>query len=66
MPTYDVYLDPKNDFLINDVNPGTGYRDLDKITAVEKQNGVVIFVLNKNQLDWQSIEDVINGGKGNE
>jgi hypothetical protein len=28
---YDVYLDPKNDFLINNINPSLGFSDKEKI-----------------------------------
>ena len=31
LPDYNVYLDPKNDYLISKVNPKFGYRDIDKI-----------------------------------
>ncbi len=45
---YDVYLDPKNDFLI--------IKDKDKIQRVKEQNKIKIFILNKNQLTWNSIK----------
>lgn len=31
LPDYNIYLDPKNDFLINNINPKLGYKDIDKI-----------------------------------
>lgn len=31
LPEYNVYLDPKNDYLINNINPGLGFKDVDKI-----------------------------------
>lgn len=34
LPDYDLYLDPKNDFLIENVNPALGFKDVDKINAV--------------------------------
>lgn len=34
LPEYDIYLDPKNNFLINSINPVLGYKDSDKITWV--------------------------------
>ena len=55
LPEYNVYLDPKNDFLINNVNPSLGYKDIDKIIQVEKENAIKIIVLNKEELDWNSI-----------
>jgi hypothetical protein len=30
LPDYDIYLDPKNDYLINNVNPYHGFKDVDK------------------------------------
>lgn len=56
---YDVYLDPKNDFLIENVNPHLGYKDTDKIQWVAEQNDVIIIVLNKDQLTWPVIEQLI-------
>ncbi len=56
---YDIYLDPKNDFLIENVNPHLGYKDADKIKWVSEQNNVTILVLNKDQLDWSTIENLI-------
>tara|TARA_B110000285_G_C14835291_1_gene472789 strand:+ start:75 stop:722 length:648 start_codon:yes stop_codon:yes gene_type:complete len=53
---YDVYLDPKNDYLINNVNPRLGFKDCDKIKLVEKQNNVKIFILNKTQLTWEEVK----------
>ena len=59
LPDYDLYLDPKNDFLIENINPGTGYNDVDKIRAVEKQNNIRVLILNKNQLTWEEIKNLI-------
>lgn len=44
LPEFDVYLDPKNDFLIR--------KDKDKIQRVRDQNGVNILVLDKTMLQW--------------
>lgn len=59
LPEYDIYLDPKNDFLIESVNPGTGYNDVDKIRTVEKQNNIRVLVLDRNHLDWEEIKNLI-------
>lgn len=59
LPDYDIYLDPKNDFLINNENPILGYKDIDKIKWVMEQNNVKILVLNKNQLTWNEINKLI-------
>lgn len=47
LPTLNVYLDPKNDYLIE--------KDRNKIGAVIAQNNVRVVVLNKNQLSLTSI-----------
>lgn len=60
LPHYDVYLDPKNDFLIENINPFTGYNDIDKINWVMQQNDIRILVLDKYHLDWQSIKKLID------
>ena len=60
LPDYNVYLDPKNDFLINNINPRFGILDSEKIKIVEEQNGVRILILDKNNLDWEHIRDLID------
>lgn len=59
LPDYDVYLDPKNDFLINNENPALGYKDVDKIKWVEEYNNICVIVLNSEQLSWSVIKDII-------
>lgn len=59
LPEYDLYLDPKNDFLINNINPQFGYSDIEKIHLVEAQNKIRVLVLNKDQLNWESIKILI-------
>ena len=44
---FNVYLDPKNDFLIK--------RDSDKIKRVSEQNSVTVVVLDKDTLSWEAI-----------
>jgi hypothetical protein len=56
---FDVYLDPKNDYLINNVNPRLGFTDLEKIKLVEEQNKISVIVLNKNQLKWEYIKTLL-------
>lgn len=51
---YDVYVDTKNDYLINHVNPKYGITDVEKIHLVEQQNNVKIYILDKNNLLWSS------------
>lgn len=56
---YDVYLDPKNDFLIENVNPRLGFSDKEKISLVERQNDIRVLILNKHQLDWNTIKELL-------
>jgi hypothetical protein len=56
---YNIYLDPKNDFLINNINPRLGFSDRDKINLVEAQNNIKVFILNKEQLSWEYIRTLI-------
>lgn len=56
---YDVYLDPKNDFLINYINPHHGFSDVDKIRLVQEQNNIKVIILNKYQLKWEVISRLI-------
>ena len=57
---YDIFLDPKNEFLINNINPSLGFRDVDKIKLVEEQNQIKVLILNKNQLDWETVNILIS------
>lgn len=51
IPSLDIYLDPKNDYLIS--------MDNKKIETVSRQNRVKIFILNKTQLNWSSIVNLL-------
>lgn len=48
---FNVYLDPKNDYLIK--------RDKKKIESVEKQNDVKVIVLDVNNLTWNKIKTLL-------
>ena len=59
LPDYNVYLDPKNDYLINNVNPILGYKDLDKINWVMEQNNIKVIILDKEHLIWDKLKDLL-------
>lgn len=48
---YDVYLDPKNDYLAK--------VDADKIERVRQQNVIQLYVLTKSQCQWDYIKTLI-------
>lgn len=60
LPYYNVYLDPKNDYLINQINPHSGFKDIDKIQWVMEQNDIKVIILDKNNLKWTNILHKIN------
>lgn len=60
LPTFDLYLDPKNDFLIHNTNPRLGFRDIEKIELVSIQNKIQILILDKSQLSWDYIQNEIS------
>lgn len=60
---YNVYLDPKNDWLITNINSRLGISDVEKIHIVEKQNNIKILILTKDELDWNIIKNKIIGVK---
>ena len=64
LPEYNVYLDPKNDYLINNKTKKFGITDVEKIEIVQQQNGIHIIILDKNNLTWQSIKEKIFYLKG--
>ncbi len=51
LPKYDVYLDPKNQFLIE--------HDSEKVYLAESFNNVQIIILDKNHLVWDKIKKLI-------
>lgn len=56
---YDIYVDPKNDFLINNINPSLGFSDKEKIKLAEEQNNITVLILDKTQLSWGSVKKLI-------
>lgn len=60
LPDYNVYLDPKNDFLINNNSKRFGITDTEKIKLVSEQNCVTIIILDKNNLSWENIKKLLN------
>jgi hypothetical protein len=49
---YNIYLDPKNDYLIT--------QDEEKIKQVIIQNNIIIIILDKNNLTWNNIKKIIS------
>lgn len=60
LPEYDIYLDPKNEYLINSTNKALGFSDKQKIEWVMEQNNVIVIILTKDELDYDSIITKIN------
>lgn len=59
LPEYDVYLDPKNDYLIHNKNKHFGIKDTEKISLVERKNNVKVLILDKEHLSWDKIREVL-------
>lgn len=59
LPEYNIYLDPKNDYLIEHANPVLGYTDIQKIGWVQQQNNIKVIILDKNHLSWECIKEFI-------
>lgn len=59
LPEYDVYLDPKNDYLIEHVNEFTGMTDVEKIHRAAKANNIRVIILDKESLTWDKIKELI-------
>ena len=53
LPDYNIYLDPKNDYVKK--------LDETKIKNVQEQNNVTVFLLGKSQLKWVEIEKLLLG-----
>ena len=61
LPDYNIFVDTKNDYLINNINPRFGIKDVEKIKFVEIQNNVKIFILDKNNLSWKNLLVLLSG-----
>lgn len=59
LPEYNVYLEPKNDFLINNDNPYYHYKDVDKVAWTEKENDIKVIILDKEHLTWNKIKELL-------
>lgn len=55
LPEYNIYLDPKNDYLIEHGQLGFDYSDKQKIDWVCNQNGIRVLILDKDNLTWEKI-----------
>jgi len=51
LPEYNLYLDPKNDYLIK--------TDIDKINRTAHENNIRIFILGKNHLSWSAYKCLV-------
>lgn len=59
LPEYDIYLDPKNDYLIETVNQFTGMTDVEKIQRASAENNIRVLILDKECLTWDKIKELI-------
>lgn len=59
LPDYDVYLDPKNDYLINFKHSNLNLTDIEKINIASQQNNIRVLILDKNHLRWDAIKTLI-------
>lgn len=64
LPEENIYIDTKNDYLINNPNPKFGIKDLEKIQLVSEQNNIKILVLDKNNLSWFHLKSKIELAAG--
>lgn len=55
LPEYDIYLDPKNNFLIHNQNPGNGIKDIDKIAWAVEQNKITVAIVDEKNLTKEFI-----------
>lgn len=55
LPEYDVYLDPKNPYLM--------IKDKPKIDESQKRNGISVLLLSEEQLNWNTIKNLIMDSK---
>lgn len=59
VPEYNIYFDPKNDFLIHNINPSLGFSDVDKINWASEQNNIRVIILSEDQLTKEFIQALL-------
>jgi len=59
LPDYNIYLDPKNPYLLDNDHSNMGYTDRQKLEWVMSQNNVKIIVLTARDLTWEKIKFLI-------
>lgn len=60
LPDYDVYLDPKNDYLIENGQKGLPFTDKQKIDWVCEQNNIRVIILDQHSLTWEAIKSILD------
>ena len=59
LPEMTLYLDPKNDFLIHNINPGNKLKDIDKIAFVVEQNDIAVAIIDKENITVDFIKKMV-------
>lgn len=59
LPEYNLYLDPKNDFLIHNINPGNKVKDIDKIAWVVEQNKISVAIIDFKNITHEFIKKLV-------
>lgn len=60
---YDIYLDPKNNFLLSEKYKYHGLTAKEKIERVQTYNNVIIVLLDKESLSFEKIMECIKAAK---
>lgn len=55
LPEFNIYLDPKNDFLIHNINPGNKLKDIDKIAFAVEQNSITVAIIDRKNITIEFI-----------
>lgn len=56
---FDIYLDPKNSFLLENLNPSLGFTDKIKIELAMQYNNIKVLILTKDELTWSCVKNKI-------
>lgn len=59
LPEYNVYLDPKNDYIISRINEKSGLSDIEKIEIASSENNIRVIILDKYNLTWDKIKALL-------
>ncbi len=57
LPDYDIYLEPKAEWLFEHINKQTSFSELEKLAQVRLENNIIVILLGKDDLSWEKVKE---------